>query len=242
MAKNKALKKPDQNIATQSNRLIEASYRMSVPAKRVMLLLLSQIHPGQMDVSVRLRIEASEYSERTGISLDRSYKDIKLGCRELMRTIITTRNSQAKTTSECVVVGWMEYHDDQGWLEATFTPWIAPYIHQLTQIGYTTIAVDEAVKFSRFYTIRLYELLMQFKKTGERFISINELRRIFQVEKKQYPRWADFERRVIQPSVEEIQEKTSMILEYNTVKTGRNITSLTFNFEQLNVSENKDEV
>lgn len=232
MAKNKQLRKPDENLATQSNRLIEASYKMSVPAKRVMLMLLGQIHPGQREVTGKLQIEAANYAERTGISPDQSYKDIKKGCRELMKTVIRTRDSKAKTTEECVVVSWMRYHDDQGWLEATFTPWIAPYIHHLTQIGYTTIEVDEAVKFSRFHTIRLYELMMQFQKTSERFITITELRRVFQIEKHQYGRWVDLSRRVIEPSVQEIEEKTSWNVAWEPVKTGRKITSLSFIFEK----------
>lgn len=232
MAKNKQLKKPDENLATQSNRLIEASYKMSVPAKRVMLMLLSQIHPGQTEVTGKLQIEAAAYAERTGVSLDRSYKDIKNGCRELMRTIIVTRDHKARTTEECVVVSWMHYHDDQGWLEATFTPWIAPYIHHLTKIGYTTIAVDEAIKFSRFYTIRLYELMMQFQKTGERYITIVDLRRAFQIEKKQYERFADLRKWVIEPGIKEIEGKTDWTVVWEPVKTGRKITSLSFLFEK----------
>lgn len=51
MTHNKCLKKADPDFATQSNKLIEATYRMSISAKRVMLMLLGQIHPGQQDVS-----------------------------------------------------------------------------------------------------------------------------------------------------------------------------------------------
>jgi plasmid replication initiation protein len=232
MAKNKKLKIPDISQATQSNHLVEASYRMSVPAKRVMLMLLSKIHPGQQEVHHKIRIEAADYAKRTNTPINIAYRDIKNGCRELMRTIITTRDIKAKTTEECVVVSWMKYHDDQGWLDATFTLWIAPYIHHLTKIGYTTIAVDEAIKFRRFYTIRLYELMMQFQKTGERYIKLEQLRRTFQIEKKQYPRFTDFRRFVIEPSIKEIEEKTNWTISWGSIKTGRKITSIGFIFEK----------
>jgi plasmid replication initiation protein len=232
MAKNKKLKKPDISQATQSNHLIEASYRMSIPAKRVMLMLLSQIHPGQREVHHKIRIEAADYAERTNTPINIAYRDIKNGCRELMRTIITTRDTRAKTTEECVVVSWMKYHDDQGWLDATFTLWIAPYIHHLTKIGYTTIAVDEALKFKRFYTVRLYELMMQFQKTGERYIKLYDLRLAFQIDKKKYPRFVDFKRRVIEPSIKEIKEKTNWTIIWKPIKTGRKITSIGFIFEK----------
>ena len=205
---------------------------MSVPAKRVMLFLLSQIHPGQRDVHHKIRIVATDYAERTGVSSSQAYQDIKNGCRELMRSIITTRDPQARTTEECVVVSWMKYHDKDGWLEATFTQWIAPYIHHLSEIGYTTITVNNALRFKRFYTIRLYELMMQFQKTGERYIKLEDLRKSFQVEKRKYPRFTDFRRFVIDPSVKEIEKKTDWVIVWEAVRTGRRITSISFLFEK----------
>ena len=230
MAKNKQLKKPDTNMATQSNKLIEAAYRMSVPAKRVMLLLLGQIHPGQQDVSQKISIHAQEYSRRTGINISQSYRDIKNGCEELMNTIITTRHEKKRSTEKCVVVSWMEYHDEEGWLEATFTPWIAPYIHSLARNGYTTIAITEALQFRRFYTIRLFELLMQFKKTGERFIKLESLREVFQVEKDKYALFSDFRKWVLAPSIKEINEKTEYQVSWEPKKTGKKVTSISFLF------------
>lgn len=233
MAKSKFLKKPNTNLATQSNNLIEASYKMSVPAKRVMLMLLGAIHPGQQDISQKVRIEARDYAEKTGIDASQSYKDIKKGCAELMGTIIETRDPRKKTTEMCVVVDWMEYHDSEGWLDATFTRWVSPYIHSLrTGLGYTKIQIDEALKFKRFYTIRLYELIMRFEKTNNRYIKISTLREIFQIEKKKYDRFADFRKWVLEPSVKEINEKTSLDVSWSPVKTGRKITSISFSFSK----------
>ncbi len=226
MAKNKALAKPNTDLVTQSNALIESSYRMSIPAKRVMLMLLGEIHPCQKDVTTKLRIQAADYAARTGTDIKRSYSDIKRGCRELMRTIITMRNPSAKTTEECVVVSWMKYHDNDGWLEATFTQWISPHIHHLKNIGYTTIEINEAIKFRRFHTVRFFELLMQRQKTNEKFITIEDLRRSLQIEKNQYPRFTDLRRFVIEPSIKEIERKSDWVISWEPVKTGRKITSL----------------
>lgn len=233
MPKNKKLKSANTDLATQSNKLIEASYKMSVPAKRVMLMLLGQIHPGQQDISGKVRIEASDYAEKTGVALNHAYSDIKNGCRELMRTIIKTRDTVKKTTTECVVVQWMEYHENEGWLEATFTQWIAPFIHKLRRdIGYRTISINEAVKFKRFHTIRLYELLMQWDTTGVRHITLDELRRIFQLEKKQYLRFADLKRWVLEPSILEINNHKSWRVSWSPIKSGRKITSISFSFRK----------
>lgn len=237
MAKNKALAKPNTDLVTQSNALIESSYRMSIPAKRVMLMLLGEIHPGQKDVTITLRIQAADYAARTGTDIKRSYSDIKSGCRELMRTIITMRNQSAKTTEECVVVSRMKYHDNDGWLEATFTQWIAPHIHHLKKIGYTTIEINEAIKFRRFHTVRFFELLMQRQKTGEKFITLEDLRKSLQIEKNQYPRFTDFRRFVIEPSIKEIEKKSDWMISWEPVKKDRKITSLTFIFSKNEISD-----
>ena len=205
---------------------------MSIPAKRVMLLLLSQIHPGQRDVHHKIRIDAAEYAERTGVSSSQAYQDIKNGCRELMRSIITTRDPQARTTEECVVVSWMKYHDSDGWLEATFTQWVAPYIHHLARIGYTTINIDKALRFKRFYSVRLYEMIMQFKGTGVRHIAIKDLRNVFKIERSQYATFKDFRVKVLDPSLKEINEKTDWVVAYEVKKNGRKVNSLSFTFKQ----------
>lgn len=237
--KKKELKKPDSNRASQSNKLLEAAYKMSVPAKRVMLMLLGEIHPGQQDVSQKVKIYASDYASKTGIDHSQAYKDIQKGCRELMKTIITTRHSKEKSTEQCVVVSWMKYHDSEGWLEATFTPWIAPYIHSLHRIGYTTIAVDEAIKFKRFYSIRLYELLMQFESTGKRYVKLETLREIFQLGKNKYPTFGPFRTWILEPSVKEINEKTKWKVSWEACKTGKKVTSISFSFSSPNQHDNR---
>jgi plasmid replication initiation protein len=232
MAKNKKRKTANTDVATQSNKLIEATYRMSVPAKRVMLMLLGQIHPAQHDISQKICINAADYADKTGIDFSQSYKDIKKGCDELMNVIITTKDRKARTTEKCVVVDWMYYHEDEGWLEATFTRWLRPHIQHLQNIGYTSIAIDETLKFSRFYTIRLYELMMQFQKTEERYITVKDLRKIFQIAPKSYLGFKDLRVKVIEPSIKEIEEKTRWRVDWEPVKTGRKITSVMFVFSK----------
>ena len=67
MAKNKQLKPSDNRIAVQSNALIESSYKMSVKAKRVMLLLIGEVHPlDKKRRDKRIVIHAKDYAEKVG--------------------------------------------------------------------------------------------------------------------------------------------------------------------------------
>ncbi len=80
---------------------------------------------------------------------------------------------------------------------------------------------------------------MQFQKTEERYITIENLKQIFQIEKNKYPAFKDFRTRVLEPSIKEIEEKTSWRIAWEPVKTGRKITSISLVFEKFPSQKNK---
>ena len=233
MAKNKKLKSPNPDKATQSNHLIEASYKISVAAKRVFLMLLGEVHPAMKSPPAnKFRIYAKDYEEKSGIKGNRAYDDLKNGAKELQKTSIIIRDEIARTTEYISFLDYVKYHDNEGWLEASFPIWIWPHITKLVKIGYTTIETREALRFSRFYSIRLYELMMQFQRQNKRYISLSDLRAVFQIEQNQYNRFVDFKRRIIEPSIKEIENKTDWVIDWEPVKTGRKVTSISFIFER----------
>ena len=81
---------------------------------------------------------------------------------------------------------------------------------------------------------------MQFNKTGERYIKISSLRKIFQIEKKKYSRFADLKRWVLEPSIKEIESKTPWLINWSPVKSGRKTTSLSFSFCQKELTKCPD--
>ena len=55
------------------------------------------------------------------------------------------------------------------------------------------------------YAIRFYELMMQYRSTGKREISLEDIRWMFQLQNK-YPVWADLKRWVIDQATKEINQ------------------------------------
>jgi plasmid replication initiation protein len=233
MPKSKKLKLPNSDKATQSNHLIEASYKLSIAAKRVFLMLLGEVHPAMKSPPTnKFRIYAKDYEEKSGMKGKRAYDDIKNGAKELQKSTIIIRNEIDRTTEHISFLDYVKYHDNEGWLEASFPIWIWPHITKLVAIGYTTIETREALRFSRFYSIRLYELMMQFQRKNERYILLSDLKKVFQVENHQYKRFIDFKRRIIEPSIKEIESKTDWVIDWEPIKTGRKVTSISFIFEK----------
>jgi plasmid replication initiation protein len=47
-----------------------------------------------------------------------------------------------------------------------------------------------------------------------------------------YPKFADFKKRVLDAAVKELNNKTNLVIEYQTMKTGKKITAIKFDFEE----------
>ena len=65
-----------------------------------------------------------------------------------------------------------------------------------------------------------YELICQYRTIGKREVSIQDLRFILNIGDK-YPLFYDFKKRVIEPAIKEINEKTPMQISYEQKKRGK---------------------
>jgi plasmid replication initiation protein len=92
---------------------------------------------------------------------------------------------------------------------------------------FSTLKILHIKGLRSFASIRLYELTNQFRASGVRQISLDELRE-FLATKDAHPRFADFKRKVIDKAVAEINDKTDMDLSWQPVKKGRAVAGIKF--------------
>ena len=97
-----------------------------------------------------------------------------------------------------------------------FSPQIVPYLSNL-KTNFTQYLQSDISNVSGAYTIRFYELVCQYRTIGKREISIQDLRFILNIGDK-YPLFYDFKRRVIEPSIKEINDKTPIQISYEQKK------------------------
>lgn len=90
---------------------------------------------------------------------------------------------------------------------------LIPYLANV-QENFTKYLKEEIGGFSSAYSIRIYELLMQFRNTKFRVFTISQLKEILEINDK-YPLFTDFKKRVIDIAVSEINEKSP----YNVTAT-----------------------
>lgn len=218
----------------KSNALVEASYRLSVQEQRIMLAAISQVHPNSQPTDeVMYSVSAEDFVDITGQSLKHAYQELKDAVLRLMRRevrIYSEPNGNGKKR-KTLLTRWVQtisYVENEGRIELRFGKDVLPYLCQIKE-QFTIYHLKDVAKMSSAYGIRLYELLIQWKKVGQKEISIDWLRERLQLQDK-YPNIRDFKRRVIEPALYDINETSDLWVELTQRKTGRKVTHFTFIF------------
>jgi len=225
-----------QNITiNKSNYLIQASYRLTLQEQRLVLACLSKVDSREVDNQkqpVRLkaiRLSAQEYATAFGISLKNAHRELYDAADRLYeRSVIV---SDPKRTKK---VRWIQSqiktNTGDGEVELLFSDDMAKYISELAG-RYTSYLLTSVNCLKSIHSIRLFELLMQWKKVGHLTITVEDLRQYLDLNDK-YKMFKAFRSRVISPAVDELNEKSGFAIKLTTMGRGRKVTHLVFEFKE----------
>ncbi|MGO3391797.1 MAG: replication initiation protein [Lactococcus lactis] len=118
----------------------------------------------------------------------------------------------------------------EGAVVITWTDEVLKYISSL-QNRFTTYKLRHIAELQSSHSIRLYELLMKFSSTGERVIYLDDFKSALGISDK-YPTFKELNRRVIKASVDELNQRSDLIISYETIKKGRSVAALSFEFKK----------
>lgn len=220
-----------EHVVTKSNTLVEASYRLSVSEQRVIALLASKVAPTDEDFKpYRFRID--ELGQLAGLS----GKHLHGRMRELTAEL-RSRRLEIKQPGGRLQIGWLssaEYFDGAGAVELCFDPKLKPYLLQLKEC-FTSYRLKNVVRLRSTYSVRLYELLVQYAAKGERSFTLEELRKLLAIEHGAYSEWKDFKRRVLDPAKTELAEHTDLVFKYGPKKGAHGrVVGVVFTFKLKN--------
>jgi plasmid replication initiation protein len=217
---------------TKSNTLIESSYKLSLIEQRLVLACIGQVD-SRKEVPKEVTLTATAYADMFDINHKDAYKELQGAVSKLWeRTIIL------KDDNEEEWFRWIQkrvkYHKGEGRVKLLFSDDVIPYLGQLKE-QFTSYKLHHVSGLKSTHSIRLYELLMQFKNTGKRIVSIDEFRVFFGLRDKytskdKYPLFKDLNKSVITPAIKELNKKTDLVVSLEKKKTGRTVTSLIFSF------------
>ena len=116
------------------------------------------------------------------------------------------------------------------------------YIHNL-HTKFTELSLESLYKFKKFYSMRIYELLKQWSCKGETKIigfELNYLREILGLkDKKAYETFANFRARILEPTKEEINNNSELIIDYNFKTEHKKIVGIYFEVFDSGIEKKK---
>lgn len=221
-------REPKPLRVSKSNSLITASYRLTLNEQRLILAAISKLDP-RRPMPKRVRVSAVDYSDIYGVQLKHSYEQMRNATDELYERDIDIHDATGRDRRRWV--DRAKYIDGEGVVELSFTVHVIPYLSML----YNKVTSYDLRRVSRVesaHTLRLFEMLMQFRKTGWLHIEVDALRLALGLADA-YPRFNNFRQRVIDPAVAELRQKCGLDVEYKQISEGRKVTAIRFDFSDL---------
>lgn len=102
---------------------------------------------------------------------------------------------------------------------------LKPFLMELKK-NFTSFDLENIPRLSSGYSIRLYELLCQYKAIGKR--TFHDLDQLQLMVGSAYDKYSHFKARVLEPTRKDITKNTNITFEYKELKTGKRVTGLAF--------------
>jgi plasmid replication initiation protein len=218
---------PKKLIAVQSNALVEARYRLTPSEQRLLLAMVSQIHPDDVDFKEYL-ILLGDLPSYVGATEKSVYERTSEVCERLTGRVLHIPKIDRRGKPGFLKTGWVssaEYAD--GFLRLQFDPKLKPYLLGLKR-DFTKTELNVVVNFRSYYTMRIYILIKKHKKMGFFRVYLSDIREMLGIAENEYTEYKRFKSRVINQAKKEFKEK----LPHGTFKSD-------LNFELEEIRENR---
>lgn len=209
----------------KDNKLVNASYKLSVGELKLILAISSMVNPFDEQFKEYI-ISIKEFAKLLQIDLSTNknfYSRVKRASSLLLSKRVTIHEKDGDF--QTAWLAGIKYYDKKGKVAVSFHPRLKKYYLQLQE--YTKYRLRNVTNLNSEYSLKLYEALKQYEKIGERIYTVDELKKFLSVE-KQYDRFYDLKRRILNVTQKEISEKTDISFKFEEIKEGRSIKSVKF--------------
>ena len=218
-------------LVVKHNKLIEFKGRMTTNELKLFSLIIADVREQQERQFEEYEIDISVLQETTKDKNFYNYiKDIALRLEDKRIVIDRLNEDNKKYFNTIRLINKPRYTEGNKNLTVDLDRDLIPYIIDLKR-EFTRYQIENILRLNSSYAVRIYELLKQYEKIGEREINIKDLRNYLGIEKEEYTRFDNFEARVLSPAKKETNKYTDLIIDYEKIKTGRRITSILFKIE-----------
>ena len=223
-----------KELIVKDNTLINASYSLELTEQRIILLAILKARENKTPHNQELIVTAQSYITAFNVHRNTAYKTLKTACDNLFTRQFTYQRYNSNGNIEQVRSRWVQsviYAENESYIKIKFTDEILPLVTMLEK-HFTSYELQQVASLKSVHSIRLYELLIQYRTVGKIEISLDDLRLKLGINESEYPRMDNFKNRVLDVGIQQINEHSDITVKYEQVKQGRNITGFTFTFKQ----------
>ena len=213
----------------KKNRLNECMQNLTLSELRLMQLAIVDFrNKSEFDEKAIVEIHANTYAETFKVSRQTAHEIILQAEKTLFQRQFTYINDEGKTVKSRWI-GHVEYSDNSIKIGLS-----VPVIDAISRIDgketpFTRYHIEQTHTLTSRYSLRLYELVIQYLKIGK--TPVFELKKFrFQLGllPTEYEKMSNFKKKVLDLAVNEISEKTNITVSYEQKKQGKVIVGFIF--------------
>ncbi|MFN3381628.1 MAG: replication initiation protein [Runella zeae] len=235
----KSYVKEDVRFVKKANELVEARYRFDIWETRIFAVTLSMIQASDADFK-EYKINVGQVIEDFGLSKGGDiYHFLREAALNLQKKIISIYSERDGYKTELTIPlfsGIERVIDERARKDAdkniwvTFEPRLKPFLLELKE-RYLIYDIRSILSIKSVHSIRIYELLKQYEKIGNRIFDIDELKLILGIASNEYSLYGHFKDKVILKAQEDLNnnKETDIKFSFEEIKQGRKVVKLKFN-------------
>lgn len=217
------------SIVRKDNRIITACYKLTLNEQRLVLTAIAKV-PFDGKIPDEIEITAQEFLALfPNIGENNVYKYMDEAVDALANKWIIIENP-IKTKKFRWIDLKTTYHKGSARIGFSFSRHVIPYLEQLKE-QFTKYRLGDISNLKSIYSIRIYEMLMQFQNTTIVVVDLDKFKERLDIQDK-YSAYRDLKKRVIEPAVKELNHKSHFNITFKGVREGRAIKKLEFFFSE----------
>lgn len=217
------------NLVVQSNMLIYGNYDMTAMEQKLVLILISTIKKNDTGINT-VELQVKDLAEILEVTPELLYRDLQKICKNIMERIVEIKKENGNWEM-FNIISYAEYKKKEGKINLEINKKAEPYLLQLKDL-FTSFRLSNALDLSGKYSIRIYQLTKGCLFKGELLYDVEDFKKALKIDKKKtYASFAKISEKILNPSIEEINKKSDIVVSYDTIRSGRKIQTIKFSIK-----------
>lgn len=218
----------------QLNSIIMAQYEMSIYERRIFIRMIEETPTDLVEINGfkvldEIVIDAKDIISNSGLKGESAYTELKKATANLIKHVCKV--SENDGLLQVGLLSSAKYLKGKGLIKLKFDTNLHPYLVKLKE-QFDTFHLEKLIHFKSYYSQCLYELFKKVTKVnGSYTISLELLRSILRIEEKEYERYYDLKRFVIQQAQKELNGHDVAFV-FKERKQGKKVVAIQFIFSK----------